>query len=304
VAVLAGRVPWTQPSAAPLAVALLQGNVSQHVKWNEDVRTKTLLDYRRMVFDAQAARVIVLPETALPAFLDQLPQDYLASLEQFARAGGKDILMGTVEREFHGHDYEYFNSLVSLAGPLSQPYRKRHLVPFGEYIPTGFGWVLAILKIPLSDFSRGAESQPAIAAGGTRFGIAICYEDVFGSEVIKALPAAQVLLNVSNMAWFGDSLAPPQQLQESQMRALETGRWMVRSTNTGVTAAIDERGRVVARLPLFTHATLIANVIPRSGMTPYARAGNLAALAIALALVLAAALRTRSRLSASGPRRL
>jgi len=124
--------------------------------------------------------------------------------------------------------------------------------------------------------------------------VAICYEDIFGEEVIEVLPEAEILLNVSNDAWFGESLAPDQHLQASQMRALETGRWMVRSTNTGVTAAIDERGRVVARLPWFVTGTLVQRVEPRSGTTPYVRWGNWAAVIAALALA-SAALRVARR---------
>jgi apolipoprotein N-acyltransferase len=272
------RLPeWSHPAGPPVRMALLQGNVAQEMKWREEVRTRTLLDYRRMIFAAKA-QVVVVPETALPAFLDQLPDDYLESLRQDARAGGKDILLGTVERMPRGNDTEYFNSLVRITGEGRESYRKRHLVPFGEFIPPGFSWALAILHIPMSDFSRGKPSQPAIAAGGARFGVAICYEDMFGEEVIDALPAAQALVNVSNDAWFGHSLAAAQHLQGSQMRALETSRWMVRATNTGVTAAIDEHGRVVARLPEYVAQTLYADVVPRDGETPYVFCGNLLAL--------------------------
>lgn len=289
------RLPgWTEPAGAPVRVALLQGNVAQEMKWRDEVRTRTLLDYRRMIF-AVDARVVVLPETALPAFLDQLPDDYLESLRQDARVHGKDILLGTVERVPRGDEYEYYNSLVRITGDGRPSYRKRHLVPFGEFIPPGFPWVLAILHIPMSDFSRGNAAQAAIAADGVRFGVAICYEDMFGEEVIDALPAAQALLNVSNDAWFGRSFAADQHLQGSQMRALETGRWMLRSTNTGVTAAIDERGRVVSRLPAFTAGTLVAEVVPRQGSTPYSRYGNSAALLLAAAVGAVAALSRRRR---------
>lgn len=282
VGVLALHVDWTEPSGAPVRVALLQGNVSQQLKWREEVRTKTLLDYRRMVFAAPAT-IVVLPETALPAFLDQLPPDYLASLREHAVREGKTILMGTVEREYRrGADFDYYNSVVTIDGGAMQSYRKRHLVPFGEFIPTGFKWILAVLKIPLSDFERGSSTQKPLVAAGVRFGVAICYEDVFGDEVLSFIPAAEVLLNVSNDAWFGESFAADQHLQASQMRALETGRWMVRSTNTGVSAAIDEKGRVVGRLQSFTAGALIANVVPRHGFTPYGRWGDAAALALVI----------------------
>jgi apolipoprotein N-acyltransferase len=290
---LARTLTWSAPSGEPITIALLQGNVPQSLKWREETRAKTLADYRRMVLEAKA-RVVVLPETALPAFLDELPREYLESLRQHARSTGSDIVMGTAERDFRGRDFDYYNSVVNVTDPGAKPYRKRHLVPFGEYIPPGFRWILAVLKIPLSDFSVPTGKPELVVAGGRRFGVAICYEDIFGEEVIEVLPEAEILLNVSNDAWFGESFAADQHLQASQMRALETGRWMVRSTNTGVTAAIDERGHVVARLPLFTTGTLVQRVEPRAGTTPYVRWGNWAAVLAALALA-AAALRAARR---------
>ena len=281
-------VSWTAPSGAPVPVALLQGNVPQHLKWRDDVRGRTLRDYHAQIVRSRA-RVVVLPETALPAFLDQLPEGYLDSLREHARASGKEILIGSVERSHAGDRYEYWNSVVRIGAGEQQSYRKRHLVPFGEFIPPGFGWILAVLKIPLTDFARGDDSQPPLAAGGTSWAVAICYEDIFGEELIATLPQAGVLLNVSNDAWFGESLAADQHLQFSQMRALETGRWMVRATNTGVTAAIDEKGRVVARLAQFTGGELAASPVPHAGATPFIRWGNLAALALVAALLAYAA---------------
>ncbi len=282
---LSANVEWTRASGPPVSVALLQGNVPQELKWLDEVRTRTLLDYRRQIF-AAAARIVVLPETALPAYLDQLPADYIQSLREHAQQAGKDIVMGTVEREFHGGDFDYYNSVVRIpAGGGAASYRKHHLVPFGEYIPPGFKWVLAVLRIPLSDFAAGPAVQPPLEAGGVRLGVAICYEDVYGGELVSFLPAAEALLNVSNDAWFGESFAAEQHLQASQMRALETGRWMMRATNTGVTAAIDDRGRVVARLASFVQGAAVADVVPRAGMTPYGRTGDWPTLAItALAL--------------------
>ncbi|HET9580209.1 MAG TPA: apolipoprotein N-acyltransferase [Usitatibacter sp.] len=292
-ALAAGIPEFTHQSGKPVTMALLQGNIAQELKWRDDMRVRTLEAYRRMIFDANA-RIVVIPETALPAFLDELPPDYLESLRAHAREANKDILLGTVERRFRGNDYEYFNSLVNITAAGGGAYRKRHLVPFGEFIPTGFHWVLAILHIPLSDFSRGDASQPALTAAGLRFGVAICYEDIFGEELIRQLPAAQILVNVSNDAWFGKSLAAEQHLQASQMRALETGRWMVRSTNTGASAAIDETGHVVSRLPPFTAGTLIERVVPYEGLTPYARWGNAPPVVAIVVIVLVLAWRRRA----------
>ena len=283
-----GDLSWTAASGTPIRIALLQGNIPQELKWRDEERARILSDYRAMIA-AAPARIVVLPETALPAFLDELPPEYLQGLRDAANAQGKEILLGTVERT--GPD-TYYNSVVPLVSAKGA-YRKHHLVPFGEFVPEGFKWVMAVLHIPLDDFASGARVQPALSAGGTAFGVAICYEDLFGEEVIGSLPAAQVLLNVSNDAWFGHSLEPEQHLQGSQMRALETGRWMVRATNTGATAAIDPHGRIASRLPDFTRGTLVAEVEPRSGMTPYARWGNGPAIGLAAALALLAAWRGR-----------
>ena len=288
----AGLVEWTRPAGATVKVALLQGNIPQEIKWREEIRPRIFEAYREMIVAADA-RIVVIPETALPAFIDQLPADYLGGLREHARAAGKDILMGTVERNPRGGEVDYYNSLVSLTAPGMPSYRKRHLVPFGEFIPAGFNWILAVLRIPMSDFARGLAVQPPLEAAGIPLGVAICYEDIFGEEVIDALPRAQLLVNVSNDAWFGHSFAADQHLQASQMRALETGRWMVRSTNTGASAAIDPSGRVVSRLPPFTAATLVETVEPREGMTPYARFGNVPAVLFALGLAAAAMLRRR-----------
>jgi apolipoprotein N-acyltransferase len=290
---IARAIAWTQPAGPPVAVALLQGNVAQDLKWREDMRPRILDDYARMIVAADAP-VVIVPETALPALLDQLPAGYLAALRDHARAARKHILLGTVERNPRGGEVDYYNSLVSLGEPGLPAYRKRHLVPFGEFIPPGFGWILAVLKIPMSDFARGAAGQPLLEAAGIPVAVAICYEDIFGEELIEALPAAQLLVNVSNDAWFGRSFAAEQHLQFSQMRALETGRWMVRSTNTGVTAAIAPSGHVASRLPQFTVGTLLEKIEPRTGMTPYARFGNTPALVLVLGLALAGWARRRA----------
>jgi apolipoprotein N-acyltransferase len=287
---------FTRPAGAAVSVALLQGNIPQELKWRDEMRVKTLAGYQRMIFEANA-RIVVIPETALPAFLDELPADYMESLREHARAANKDILLGTVERTSQGRDAEYFNSLVNIT--QGGAYRKRHLVPFGEFIPWGFHWVLAILHIPLSDFSRGSAKQPPLTAAGLPVAVAICYEDIFGEELADQLPAARMLVNVSNDAWFGKSFAAEQHLQASQMRALEAGRWMVRSTNTGASAAIDETGHVVSRLPPFTAGTLVANVTPREGATPYVRWGNLSLPWLFGAIMLLAARRTWRSLSRS-----
>jgi len=276
------RVAWTEPSGAPIEVALLQGNIAQDMKWREDRLADTLETYWRLIQAGAGAQLLVLPETALPLLSDRLPTEYVSRLVQYARVQGADILIGLVERSADGSGY--YNSLFSLGTAPVQVYRKQHLVPFGEFIPPMFGWVMQWLKIPLQDFSRGRPDQVPMNVSGQQVAINICYEDAFGEEILRQLPAATILVNVSNTAWFGRSLAQPQHLQISRMRALETGRPMLRSTNTGMTAVIDPRGRVLAVAEPFTEAVLRAKVQGYQGVTPFVRVGNHAAIGLAVAL--------------------
>ena len=276
------QVRWTAPSGAPVSVSLLQGNIAQDLKWQPDHVRTTLDTYRRLALESKS-RLVVMPETALPLFLRDVPEDYLADLAAHARDNGGDILIGVPEGSPHD---AYYNSVVSLGTAPGQVYRKRHLVPFGEFIPLRpvLGWIVQTLAIPLQDFSRGAENSLPLAVAGERVAVNICYEDAFGEEIIRQLPAATLLVNTSNVAWFGRSIAPYQHLQISQARALETGRYMLRATNTGMTAIVDPRGEVVALAPQFAPATVTHDVQGYVGSTPYVRWGNSALLALCVLL--------------------
>lgn len=279
------QAEWVRPVGAPVSVSLLQGNIPQEMKWRED-KAKATLDVYMALTLASSGRLIVLPETALPMLLRDLPINYLEMLSRRARELGGDVLVGVPERTENG---EYFNSVLSLGSSPVQIYRKVHLVPFGEFIPLKpiFGWIINVLHIPLSDFSRGETIQPPLQVAGQKVAMAICYEDVFGEELINQLPAATLLVNVSNDAWFGDTIAPWQHLQISQMRALESGRYMLRATNTGITAIINQRGEVLKRAPEFTVTRLEGEAQGFAGATPYVRFGNLPLLGL-LGLLLAA----------------
>jgi len=277
------QVEWTQPSGAPLNVSVLQGNVPQDMKWREDRIEASLQIYSKLIHNS-SSRLVILPETALPVFLDQISPDYLEALATHARAHGGDILVGVPERLSGG---QYFNSVVSYGTAPTQTYRKSHLVPFGEFIPLRpvLGGIVAALAIPLQDFSRGGETQRPLAVGGQKVAVNICYEDAFGEEIIRQLPEATLLVNASNVAWFGHSLAPRQHLQISQARALETGRYLVRATNTGVTGVVAPDGTVIATAPEFTMTSLTQSVQGYGGATPYVRWGNYGALFACVVLI-------------------
>jgi apolipoprotein N-acyltransferase len=275
------QIDWTSPQGAPLKVALLQGNIPQDLKFKADRYAMTLSIYKRLI-EASKGQLIVLPETAIPRFLDAVDPSYLKEIERVAVARRGDVLIGVPIRDPAGR---YFNSVVSVGASPSQRYDKSHLVPFGEFVPSGFGWVVRTFAIPLSDFSLGAANPKPLALAGQLVAPNICWEDAFGEEIIRQLPEASLLVNVSNVAWFGDSLAPAQHLQISRMRALETGRAMVRATNTGMTAIIDPRGGVVARLPQFAEGVLEGEVQGHSGATPYVRLGNYPIVLACLALI-------------------
>ncbi len=260
-------VEWTRPVGEPVSAALLQGNIEQELKFRPERYPAILETYARLA-QGTDAKLIVLPETAIPRFYDLIEPQYLARLEAAAKRNGGDLLLGVPFRTPAG---EYFNSVLSLGTSPRQAYHKVHLVPFGEFIPAGFGWVLAILQIPLSDFSRGALNPPPISAAGQQIAVNVCYEDAFGDEIARRAPAATLLVNVSNVAWFGDSLAPAQHLQIARLRAIETGRMHLAATNTGITAAIDRDGRVLAQLAQFTEQRLEVNARGYWGATPYTR---------------------------------
>ncbi len=268
-----GQIAWSEPAGKLLKVALLQGNIRQDLKWRDDQRAPTLANYHQLVTGSEA-RLIVLPETALPDLLDRIPPDYLESIRRHAQRNGGDVLMGAPIGERTGRDKAQLhltNSAVSIGESPSQRYDKQHLVAFGEFVPPLFAWVYRWLQIPMSDFNPRAEDPRPMLIAGHRVAINICYEDTFGREIAVQLPEAELLVNISNMAWFGASLAADQHAQMSQMRALETSRWMLRATNTGATAAINEKGEIVRALAPFTRGALELEAQPLSGATLYSK---------------------------------
>ena len=293
-------IAWTQPSGEPISVALVQGNIAQDLKFNEDALPGTLETYRRLTLQ-NPARLTILPETALPLLRHEVPQQLAEQLRGHARQNGGDILIGVFER----NNGSYYNSVFTLGTADEQRYRKQHLVVFGEFIPLrpALGWLInEVLSIPMSDLARGGIAQPPLNVAGQRVAVNICYEDVFGEEIIRALPEATLLVNVSNDAWYGNSHAAMQHNQISQMRALETGRMMLRATNTGVTSIIGADGRVLQQLPQHIEGTLSGMAQGYGGITPYVRWGNAAAMLSLLGLLGYAWLRRESSAEGAGAR--
>jgi apolipoprotein N-acyltransferase len=294
---IVGLFTWTFPVGAPVAVSLVQGNVLQDVKFDPDFRQQTFDLYADLVAQSRG-RLVVLPESAFPVFAGEVPEPVLLDLLRKVAARDGDIMVGlfTLEPPLPGSEQpRYYNSVVTLGTAETQLYRKRHLVPFGETIPLEpiVGWVMrSLLSIPLASQSTGDPDPPPLSIAGQKVAVNICYEDAFGADIRSQAAAATLLVNVTNDAWYGHSLAAEQHDQISAMRALETGRPMLRATNTGITSAIAHDGREIARLPWFTRGILEIEVTGRQGVTPFVRFGDapatiLAVLLFALAVVAA-----------------
>ena len=288
------RVEWSEPAGRPITASLIQGNVPQNLKWRADQRGRTIDLYTRLSREHwRDSDVVVWPETALPAYYHQAEQ-YLRSLAGEANGDGADLVLGLPVLT-DPEAGRYFNSVVRV-GKTPEFYYKSHLVPFGEYIPLkrALGGLLDLLHVPMADFSRWEGKQALLDVAGHKAGVSICYEDAFGEEVIRGLPKAELLINVSNDAWFGDSLAPHQHLQMARLRAMETARPMLRATNNGVSALIDHHGRLLATSPQFQVFVLRGQVQARRGATPYVLTGNTPVLLFLLAaFVTTAVLRRR-----------
>lgn len=262
---------WTQ-SAGRQTVTLLQGNIAQDQKFEDQGGVLDALRWYGQQLRASTTALVVTPETALPLLEHTLPPDFAQALtEAYPVDGARAALVGVPILD-HG---SYRNSLRGLGGAQSYRYDKHHLVPFGEFVPPMFEGFVQMMNIPMGQFGRGAVNAPSWNWQGQRIGPNVCYEDVFGEELAQRFrverDAPTVLVNTSNIAWFGDTVAIPQHLNISRMRALELQRPMLRATNTGATAIIDHLGRVQQQLPAFQRSVLQGEYEGRQGLTPYAR---------------------------------
>lgn len=268
------RVEWTSPAGPAVRTTIVQGGVSQDRKWLREQFQPTLDLYRESLFSNAGSELVIWPEVAVPAVLDQV-ESFVSVIQEDAIDTDTTLLFGVLERDAARENV--YNSVVALNDGDRQIYRKRHLVPFGEYFPVPDfvrSW-MRMMNLPYSDISAGDEIQPLLTMpDGNRLSVAICYEDAYGAEQRYAFPDATILVNVSNDAWFGDSIAPHQHLQIARMRALEAGRFVVRATNNGVSAFIGPDGTLIETGPQFEYVSMTHEVVPLSGMTPYAQTGN------------------------------
>ena len=314
-----GQMKWSIPAGSPLVARLVQGNVDQGVKFTPDHLYKIIQEHLRLAATPVPAgspqpQVVLLPETVMAVFQHQIAPAAWKAWIDVAKAQQSTILMGAALFDIKTGDYT--NSVIGIHATttaqqlsdatMTQRYDKSHLVPFGEFVPFGFRWFVNLMSIPLGDFTRGTATQKPFVINGQRLAPNICYEDVFGEELLPAVrgtgsmfgsnspqDGATILANFSNLAWFGDSWALRQHWQMSRLRAIETSRPMLRTTNTGATGAIDHRGRDIAQLPPNRVGVLDTTIQGQQGLTPYVRMGNGLILGIA-ALILGAACLRRS----------
>lgn len=286
---LAARLEWTRP-AGEISVSLLQGNVRQELKWREGEVERALRDYLRMA-EESPGRWIILPETALPMRLSDVPPEILSALRGLAAERDGAVLAGVFAEE----GGELFNAAAALGDFPAADYRKRHLTPYGEYLPFAevLRPILLAADIPYNSLAAGGRAA-AMSLPGGEAAVSICYEDIFPAEWRTQLPRAGVLINITNDGWFDGSAMPRQHFRMSQARAAEFGRGLARATNTGITALTDHRGRTISELPESRRGALHGTITLRAGATPFVRYGELPALALSAMLIFGAMLWRRT----------
>jgi len=277
-------IELTEAKDTTVNVRMVQANIPQELKFSEERLQSSLEQYTALsVQDLPPTDLIIWPETAIPTYFQKV-EDAIAPFASMLKAKDVDVLAGGF---YHDGEFAY-NSLRQLAGEKAL-YKKRHLVPFGEYMPFRFllGWLDAYIEIPMSDLGRGSGPNVPMVFKGEPFGLSICYEDVFGEEMRELIPASSVLVNVSNDAWFGEKVAPYQHQQKAQMRARELVRPLIRVTNTGVSSVIDHKGRIQGFIAQNTQGFLDIKVVPRIGISLYARTGNWPVFILAMLILIA-----------------
>jgi apolipoprotein N-acyltransferase len=286
-----GGISWTQADGRELSVALVQGAIPQELKWQRSQFLPTLDLYRKLTEQNPNSDLIIWPEVAIPArYGDVL--DYLATIRGWADEHNSNVMLGILREDPNGGATQ--NVLISL-GETPSFYVKRHLVPYGEYFPLpdfARNW-LRLMGLPFTDVGAGDPRQDTLEVAGQKIAAMICYEDVFGAEQLGYFPEATLIVNVSNDAWFGDSIAGPQHMQIARVRSAEVGRYTLRATNTGITGIIDSTGRIIAQAPRFEPHVLNGVVPSFVGTTPFTLWGNVFVVVCALSVLLVQLLTTK-----------
>lgn len=298
----AQQTDFTQPDGSTRTVALIQGNIEQSLKWQQEQIVPTIQKYYGHI-SKTTADIVILPETALPVMRQELPTDILVQFAEQAQSNGSTLAVGISQYTADGTGYE--NAVINLSNfsgnhPDDIPYyAKNHLVPFGEYkpLPALTGPLYKMMNMPLADFHRGGNIQQTLQMKDQKVAFNICYEDGFGDELINTAKDSTLLANISNMAWYGKSNAMYQQLQQSQARAMELGRYMVRATNTGATAIISPKGNIIAQAEPDVETVLEGHIKGYTGETPYMKTGSSYWLAGILAVIVVLLFLFRNRQS-------
>lgn len=284
---LANRIQWTEISGDSLSFAAMQGNIPQQIKWDPDFLRDQLIIYLGLTEEDWDRDIILWPETAIPITQDQAGP----IIEHIQSELGPDstLITGIPWFTFSERieDYTFHNSIMALGENGSGVYHKQKLVPFGEYVPME-QWlrgVIGFFDLPMSSFSRGPKHQSPLSAGEASLMPAICYEVAYADFVATQARRANMLVTISNDGWFGDSIGPLQHLQLARMRALETGRYMLRGTNNGVTAIIDHKGQLAEVIPQFERAVLRGEVYTATGNTPFMQSGSWPVLTLVAILI-------------------
>ena len=289
-------ITWTQPGAAR-SVALAQGNLAQETKWTPEGVPLAMARYRDLSATAQDSDILVWPEAAIPSFRHRMA----GFVDAVDRGTAGDLVLGIFVRGAATEgDVVYHNGAVSTGGGV---YRKRRLVPFGDYVPLEslLRGAIAFFDLPMSRTAPGDQEQPLLHAGGIRLAMAICYEIAYPVAVADHGRGADALVTISNDTWFGASIGPLQHLQIARMRALENGRYLLRATNNGVTAIVDPHGVVVARLPQFEPGVLRGEIRAMAGATPFGQWPHLSTMLALLVSLLAGLVLARGGTEAREP---
>ena len=264
-------IHWTKPINKPISISIIQGNIPQQLKWSPEQVAPTMESYKKLTEKNWNSDLIIWPEAAIP-LLAQYAQDYLNELDTKAKQHKASIILGVPAQP---NNQKVYNAAIVL-GDGQGTYYKQHLVPFGEYLPFEH-WLRGLINffnLPMSNFSSGPKNQLLLIAKKIKIAPYICYEVAYAELVRRDLPQAQLLITMSNDAWFGNSFAAEQHVQIGQMRSIETGRYMLFATNNGITAIISPDGKLIKTLPRFKTAVLTDNVYAMTGATPWIALGS------------------------------